>query len=50
MEKKSKIFLAGHKGLVGGAIFRRLKKEGFSNIITRDFSKLDLCNQNDSAS
>ncbi len=45
MEKNSKIYLAGHKGLVGGAIYRRLKKEGFSNIITKDFSELDLCNQ-----
>ena len=45
MEKNSKIYLAGHKGLVGGAIFRRLKKEGFNCIITKDFSELDLCNQ-----
>ena len=45
MEKDSKIYLAGHKGLVGGAIYRRLKKEGFTKIITKDFSELDLCNQ-----
>ena len=45
MEKNSKIYLAGHRGLVGGAIFRRLKKEGFNNIITKELSELDLCNQ-----
>ena len=45
MEKNEKIFLAGHKGLVGSAIFRRLKKEGFTNIITKNHSELDLCNQ-----
>ena len=45
MEKNSKIFLAGHKGLVGSAIYRKLKKEGFTNIIVRTSSELDLCNQ-----
>ena len=45
MEKNEKIYLAGHTGLVGGAIFRRLKKEGFTNIITRELSELDLTNQ-----
>lgn len=45
MEKNSKIYLAGHTGLVGSALLRRLQQEGFENIIKRDFSELDLCNQ-----
>lgn len=45
MNKKDKIYLAGHTGLVGSALLRKLKEEGFENIITRDFSQLDLCNQ-----
>ena len=45
MEKNSKIYLSGHRGLVGSAIYRRLQKEGFTNIITRTHSELDLCNQ-----
>lgn len=45
MKKNEKIYLAGHKGLVGGAIYRRLQKEGFTNIVTRTFEELDLCNQ-----
>ncbi len=45
MEKDSKIFVAGHKGMVGGAIKRRLKAENFVNIVTREHSELDLTNQ-----
>ncbi|WP_316786316.1 GDP-L-fucose synthase [Pedobacter frigiditerrae] len=45
MEKNSKIYIAGHKGMVGSAIYRKLQKEGFSNIITRNSSELDLRNQ-----
>ena len=45
MKKDEKIYLAGHKGLVGGAIYRRFQKEGFTNIVTRTFEELDLCNQ-----
>jgi GDP-L-fucose synthase len=45
MEKNSKIYLAGHTGLVGSAIMRRLTSAGFTNIITRDISKLDLTRQ-----
>ena len=41
----SKIYVAGHKGLVGSAIVRELKKKGYTNIITRDKKKLDLTNQ-----
>ena len=42
---KSKIYVAGHKGLVGSAIARQLKKEGYKKIIFADRSKLDLTNQ-----
>lgn len=42
MEKDSKIFIAGHKGLVGSAIVRRLKKEGYHNLFTFSSSDLDL--------
>ena len=45
MDKQDKIYVAGHKGLVGSAIVRKLQAEGFANIITREFSELDLCNQ-----
>ena len=45
IEKNAKIFLAGHGGLVGSAILRRLKKYGFKNIITINRSDLDLTNQ-----
>lgn len=47
MEKKSKIFVAGHRGLVGSSIVRVLKERGYSNIITRTRQELDLLNQND---
>jgi len=42
---KSKIYIAGHKGLVGSAILRRLKKTGFKKILTANRSKIDLTNQ-----
>ena len=42
---KSKIFVAGHKGLVGSAIIRKLHKEGFKNILTVNRKNLDLTNQ-----
>ena len=45
LDKNAKIFLAGHKGLVGSAIYRRLVKEGFTHIITRESRELDLTNQ-----
>ena len=47
MEKTDKIYVAGHRGLVGSAIIRRLQKEGFTNIITRAHHELDLTNQAD---
>lgn len=45
LEKNSKIFVAGHRGLVGGAILRNLRDKGYSNIVTRTHSELDLCCQ-----
>ena len=45
LKKNSKIFLAGHGGLVGSAILRQLKKKGFKNVIFATRSKLDLTNQ-----
>lgn len=45
MHKKAKIYVAGHRGLVGSAIFRQLKDEGYTNIITCDHELLDLRNQ-----
>jgi GDP-L-fucose synthase len=45
MEKNSKIFVAGHKGLVGSAIVRKLQAEGYTNIIARTRHELDLTNQ-----
>ncbi len=45
MEKNDKVFLAGHNGLVGSAILRKLQKEGFTNIITCNHAELDLTNQ-----
>ena len=43
--KKDKIFLSGHNGLVGSAIYEILKKNGYHNIITASKKKLDLRNQ-----
>lgn len=45
MDKKSKIYVAGHRGMAGSAIVRRLKAEGYSNIIARSSKELDLRNQ-----
>lgn len=45
MQKTDRIYVAGHTGLVGSAILRRLKKDGYNNIITRTHSELDLTNQ-----
>lgn len=42
LERDSKIFVAGHRGLVGGALVRRLEEAGFSNIITTSRTELDL--------
>ena len=42
---KSKIYIAGHNGLVGSAIVRKLKQKGYNNLISRSKKKLDLKNQ-----
>lgn len=45
MKKESKIYVAGHRGMVGSAVVRKLISRGFENIITRTSSQLDLRNQ-----
>ncbi|WP_297823079.1 GDP-L-fucose synthase [Segetibacter sp.] len=45
MDKESTIYIAGHRGMVGSAIMRKLQSEGYNNIITRLSSQLDLRNQ-----
>jgi len=45
MDKNSKIYIAGHNGMVGSAIKRKLELEGYNNIITRTSSELNLINQ-----
>jgi GDP-L-fucose synthase len=45
MDRSSRIYVAGHHGLVGSAICRRLKRDGYDNLIVRDRSQLDLTNQ-----
>ena len=47
MEKSSKIYVAGHRGMVGSAIVRELKRQGYDNIITRTHKELDLCRQSE---
>lgn len=42
MEKSSKVFVAGHRGMVGSAIVRRLERDGFSRVLTRSRQELDL--------
>ncbi|MBO6000075.1 MAG: GDP-L-fucose synthase [Lachnospiraceae bacterium] len=45
MEKESKIYVAGHRGMVGSAIVRELKKQGYNNLVLRTSSELDLRRQ-----
>ena len=47
INKNDKIFLAGHNGMIGSAILKKLKKDGFKKIITVDKKKLDLRNQSE---
>lgn len=47
MEKEAKIYVAGHRGMVGSAIVRALLKEGYQNIVTRTHKELNLCRQAD---
>jgi len=46
MDKNAKIYVAGHRGLVGSALMRQLALQGYENIITRTHAELDLTNQN----
>lgn len=50
LKKSDKIFVTGHRGLVGSAFVRRLKAEGFSNLLTQDHSQLDLMDESSVAS
>lgn len=43
MEKTAKIYVAGHRGMVGSAIVRALERQGYANIVTRTHQELDLC-------
>ena len=45
MEKKAKIYVCGHKGMVGSALVRKLREKGFSNIIYKTSKELDLTDQ-----
>jgi GDP-L-fucose synthase len=45
MLPSSKIFVAGHNGLVGSALVRKFKEKGFNNLLFRNRSELDLTNQ-----
>ena len=45
MEKNAKIYVAGHRGMVGSAIVRELQRCGYTNIVTRTHKELDLCRQ-----
>ena len=45
LDRSKKIYVAGHRGLVGSALVRKLEKEGFTNIITRTHTELDLTRQ-----
>lgn len=47
MEKNSRIYVAGHQGMVGSAIVRELQRHGYTNLITRTHSEFDLCRQSD---
>ncbi|GGI23105.1 GDP-L-fucose synthase [Pedobacter mendelii] len=45
LEKNAKIYVAGHRGMVGSAIYRKLQKEGYTNLLTKTSAELDLRNQ-----
>jgi GDP-L-fucose synthase len=47
MDKQSKIYIAGHQGMVGSAIHRKLQAEGYKHFVFRTFKELDLCRQED---
>ena len=45
MEKNARIYVAGHRGMVGSAICRELERQGYDNVLTRTHRELDLCRQ-----
>ncbi|RMG34760.1 MAG: NAD-dependent epimerase/dehydratase family protein, partial [Methanobacteriota archaeon] len=45
MNKNSKIYIAGHRGMVGSAILRKLQSDGYTNLVTRTRQELDLLDQ-----
>ena len=45
MNKNAKIYIAGHRGLVGSALMRQLQTQGYSNVVTRTHSEVDLTNK-----
>ena len=45
MEQEAKIYVAGHRGMVGGAIRRELERQGYHNLVTRTHRELDLMRQ-----
>ncbi len=47
MEKQSKIYIAGHRGLVGSAILNNLQSKGYINLVFRTHAELDLTNQDE---
>ena len=47
MEKNARIYLAGHRGLVGSALLRALQRQGYTDVLTRTHAELDLCRQAD---
>ena len=47
MDKTHKIYIAGHTGLVGSAIYRALQKEGYQNLVVKTHKELDLNRQAD---
>ena len=47
IEKKTKIYIAGHGGMVGSAITKKFQKEGYINLILKSRKQLDLFNQNE---
>ncbi|MBZ5761975.1 GDP-L-fucose synthase [Rhizobium sp. VS19-DR104.2] len=47
LDKSAKIYVAGHRGMVGSAILRRLNQDGYENVVTRDRANLDLLSQAD---
>ena len=47
VDKNKKLYIAGHRGMVGSALMRKFQAEGFTNIVTRTFDELDLRRQKD---